>query len=87
MHVIAEHEVSNPKSFWGIAKKDMAKPPSNLKLHQVLPNGDGTKAVCLWEAAKVHEVKTFVDGSVGHVSHNTYFGIEARNTIGLAVHK
>ncbi|MGA9364547.1 MAG: hypothetical protein WBW16_09290 [Bacteroidota bacterium] len=83
MYIIAEHEISNPKSFWEIAKRDTANLPSGLKLHQVLPNGEGTKAVCLWEAAKVDEVKTFVEKAVGHVSRNTYFSVEAGNAVGL----
>ena len=83
MYIIAEHEISNPKSFWEIAKRDTANLPSNMKVHQILPNGEGTKAVCLWEAAKVDEVKAFVEKSVGHVSRNTYFAVEAGNAVGL----
>ena len=40
MYIIAEHEISNPKSFWEIAKSDTASLPSGLKLHQILPNGE-----------------------------------------------
>jgi hypothetical protein len=57
--------------------------PSNLKLHQSLPNGEGTKAVCLWEAAGVDDVKVFVEEAVGKVSTNTYFAVEANNAMGL----
>jgi hypothetical protein len=83
MYIIAEHEISNPKSFWEIAKRETANLPSNMKVHQILPNKEGTKAVCVWEAAKVDEVKAFVEKSVGHVSRNTYFSIETANAIGL----
>jgi hypothetical protein len=83
MYIIAEHEISNPKSFWEIAKRETTNLPSNLKVHQILPNGEGTKAVCLWEAAKVNEVKNFVEKAVGHVSRNTYFSVEAGNAVGL----
>jgi hypothetical protein len=87
MYVIAEHEISNPQSFWEIAKKETANLPSNLKVHQILPNGEGTKAVCVWEATKVDDVKAFVEKSVGHVSRNTYFSVEAANAIGLPTTK
>jgi len=83
MYIIIEHEISNPKTFWEGAKSGMANLPSTMKLHQVLPNREGTKAVCLWEAGGVDEVKALVEGAVGKVSHNTYFAVEAANAQGL----
>ena len=83
MYIIVEHEISNPKTFWEIAKSAIPNLPSNLKLHQTLPNREGTKAVCLWEAARVDEVKEFLESAVGKVSSNTYFAVEAENAMGL----
>jgi hypothetical protein len=83
VYIIAEHEISNPKIFWENANSGLAALPSTLKLHQVLPNGEGTKAVCLWESAKVDDVRDFVEGAVGDVSQNTYFAVETANAIGL----
>ncbi|HET6273987.1 MAG TPA: hypothetical protein VFG32_13495 [Bacteroidota bacterium] len=83
MYIIVEHEISNPKTFWEDAKSGLADLPSNLKLHQSLPNREGTKAVCLWEAASVNEVREFVEGAVGAVSNNAYFAVEAGNAMGL----
>jgi len=83
MYIIAEHEISNPKTFWETAQAATAALPSTLKLHQVLPNGEGTKAVCLWEAGTVDQVREFVEGAVGKVSRNTYFAVEAQNAVGL----
>lgn len=81
MYIVIEHEISNPRAFWDIVKSAVL--PSHLKLHQSLPNGEGTKAVCLWEAAGVDEVKGFVEGALGKVSRNTYFAVEASNALGL----
>ena len=81
MYIIIEHEISNPTLFWETSQK--AEIPSNLKLHQSLPNGDGTKAVCLWEAATVDQVRDFVEGAVGEASNNTYFAVNAENALGL----
>jgi len=83
MYVIIEHEISNPKTFWEIAKTATANLPSHLKVHQVMPNGEGTKAVCLWEAPGVDEVRKLVDGAVGNAARNTYFAVEAQNAMGL----
>jgi len=82
MYIIVEHEISNPKSF-GEKVDGLAHLPSHLKLHQSLPNREGTKAVCLWEAARVDEVKDFVEREVGQFSKNTYFAVEATKAMGL----
>jgi hypothetical protein len=47
MYVIVQHEISNPKTFWETAQTATANLPSHLKVHQTLPNHEGTKAVCL----------------------------------------
>lgn len=83
MYVIVQHEISNPKTFWETAKTATAALPSDLKVHQTLPNGEGTKAVCLWEAPGVDVVKKLIEGAVGKVSRNTYFAVEAANAMGL----
>jgi hypothetical protein len=83
MYVIVQHEISNPKAFWETAKTATAGLPSHLKVHQTLPNHEGTKAVCLWEASGVDEVKKLIEGSVGNVSRNTYFAVETVNAMGL----
>jgi hypothetical protein len=83
MYIIAEHEITNPKTFWEKAQSVLASLPSNVKVHQTLPNQDGTKAVCLWEAATVDQVKGIVEGAVGNVSRNTYFAVEPSNAMGL----
>ncbi len=83
MYVIIEHEISNPKAFWEIAKTATAALPSHLKVHQIMPNREGTKAVCLWEAPGVDEVRNLVDGAAGNTARNTYFAVEAQNAMGL----
>ena len=80
MYIVIEHEISNP-TFWEAVKQ--TEIPSNLKLHQVLPNGEGTKAVCLWEAATLDQVRDFVEETVGKVSNNNYFAVDAENALGL----
>jgi hypothetical protein len=83
MYVLIQHEISNPKTFWETAQAAGAALPSHMKIHQTLPNHEGTKAVCLWEAPGVDDVKKLIEGSVGHVSKNTYFAVETANAMGL----
>ena len=61
----------------------MSNLPKGMKLHKVLPNADGSKAVCLWEAGRLDEVKSFVQSSVGQFSTNEFFEVEAKKAVGL----
>ena len=81
MYIVVEHTITDPQTFGEITQS--ADIPSHLRLHQVLPKGDGTKAVCLWEGPSVDEVRAFVEDGVGHVSDNTYFAVEAERAVGL----
>ncbi len=81
MYVIVEHTINDPETFGAIAAS--AELPSHLTLHQSLPKGDGTKAVCLWEGPGVDEVRAFVEAAVGHLSDNVYFAVDAEKALGL----
>ena len=83
MYVVVEHDISNPQSFWATAQEGMSDLPGNLKLHHVLPDGEGKKAVCLWEGDSEDQVRSFVEDAVGNDSRNTYFAVNAENAIGL----
>ena len=81
MFIVVQHQVSNPQKFWEIVKA--AKMPEGVKIHSTLPNSDGTKAVCIWEAEELNAVKTVVEGAVGQFSRNEYFSVEEKNAMGL----
>jgi hypothetical protein len=79
MHVIAIHSISDPEAFWG-GELDL---PDGTTLPTVLPNGDGTRAVCVWESDSVGTVKNLVEGAAGEISSNEYFEVNADNAQGL----
>jgi hypothetical protein len=83
MFVVAEHRISDPEGFANAVKKATPSIPSELKLHQVLPNADGSSAVCLWEGDSVHKVRQIVEAAVGQFSSNTYFEVAATSAVGL----
>ena len=81
MHIAVIHSISDPDKFWAAA--DESELPEGVALHSALPNSDGSRAVCVWEASSVDEVKDLVDGTVGDVSTNEFFEINADNAQGL----
>jgi hypothetical protein len=83
MYVIVEHTISDPAGFQAVTQA--AELPAHLTLHQVLPNADGTRQVCLWEAADVGAVEAFVEPALAGLSTNTYFIVDPERALGLPV--
>jgi hypothetical protein len=81
MHVVVIHQISDPEKFWGAASESNL--PEAITLHSALPNDDGSRAVCLWEADSLDAVKQVVDDTVGDVSNNEFFEVNAQNAQGL----
>ena len=79
MHVIAIHSISDPGAFWG-GNLDL---PDGTALSSVLPNDDGTRAVCVWESDSVETVRDLVEGAAGAISSNEYFAVNEQNAQGL----
>ncbi len=83
MFIVVQHQISNPQKFWAIAQEATSNLPAGLKVHSTLPNSDGTKAVCIWEAGEINAVKNAIESSVGQYSRNEYFSVEEKNAMGL----
>ena len=81
MHVVAIHAISDPETFWGAAQE--LKLPDGVAIHSTIPNTDGSRAVCVWEADSVDTVQGIVEREVGHVSKNEYYSVDEQNALGL----
>ena len=80
MYVSVIHDVSDPEKFWGM-NPDVI--PEGVVLHSALPNSDGSRAVCLWEADSMDAVKNIIEENVGQYSRNEYYEVNAQNARGL----
>ncbi len=81
MHVVAIHEISDPTTFWAAAQE--LQLPDGVAIHSTIPNTDGTRAVCVWEADSVDTVRDIVEREAGHVSTNEYFPVDEEHAMGL----
>lgn len=79
MHIVAIHSISDPQRFWS-GSLDL---PEGTTLQSALPNGDGTKGVCIWESDSVETVTQLVEGAAGQISSNEYFEVNAGQAQGL----
>lgn len=83
MHVIAVHDVKDPKAFAEGLEPALEKIPSDMTLHSSFPSQDGAQAVCVWEGASVDDVKSFVDGVTEGIADNKYFSVADEKAINL----
>ena len=81
MYIVALQEIFDPRTFWDNARSTPI--PDHLTLHQILPNEDGTQAVCLWEADSLDQVRDFVEEAAGHASITRFFPVAAERAVGL----
>jgi hypothetical protein len=79
MHIVAIHQISDPETFWG-GSLDL---PEGTTLHSAIPNGDGSRAVCVWESDSVDTVRDLVESAAGDISKNEYFEVNAQKAQGL----
>jgi hypothetical protein len=82
VYVTVVHTIHDPEKFWGTTEA-IENLPEGVALHSVFPNNDGSKAVCLWEADSRQTVQNLVEDTVGDVSSNDYFDVNAENARGL----
>lgn len=83
MYVLCNHTVRNPREFWERAKQALPNLPDGIRIHNVFPNADGSRGVCLWEGDSMEHVRAFVDGATADVSDNDFFAVQADNARGL----
>ena len=83
MYVAVEHKISDPKTFWSLARKFVPELPTGIQLHHCHPMPNGSRGICVWEAESVEKLRTFLDGQVGHVSRNEYYQVENKDAVAL----
>jgi hypothetical protein len=76
MYILAQHTISEPAGFWNAADPKAISP--QVKLHHTFPTPDGTRAVCIWEAASVDALRGTLEPLIGRFSRNEYFQVENR---------
>jgi hypothetical protein len=76
MFIMVQHTISEPASFWNAADPNTLSP--QIKLHHTFPTPDGTRAVCIWEAASVDAVRNLLEPLLERISRNQYFAVENR---------
>ena len=82
MYIVAEHTITNPDVFFGLASK-VTDAPSGINPIQFLPSVNKDRAVCLWEAKSVEALKGFLEPLIAQSSRNIYYAVDSTVAIGL----
>lgn len=83
MIIIAHHFIQQPEEFWAAAQQGTAALPANLKLHAVFPSKDMRTGTCVWEAASINDVQTFLDERMGSMAKNVCYEVNETLAMGL----
>lgn len=77
------HKISDPGQFWSRAQESLPNLPAGIKIHAVFPNETMDNATCVWEAESEAQIREYLEGKTGDVSHNDYMRINEANAMGL----
>ena len=83
MLVIAHHNISKPKEFWGKAKEVTSNLPATLKVIGIYPSVDQKSGTCLWDGSSVQEVQQFLDKQTGDLAKNFCYEVNVKESVGL----
>lgn len=82
MFIAIEHEIHDPSKFQECTERVFPL-PDGLHLHQFFPASDMSRAVCLYEAPSVQQLREYIDGTLANASTQRYFQIAEGHAIGL----
>jgi hypothetical protein len=83
MFITILHDIHDPAKFQECAERRVFPLPEGLRVHQFLPARDLSRAVCLYEASSVDELRSHIDEALGDASTQQYFPVAADHAIGL----
>ena len=85
MHVVAIHRILDPEKFFSMDAEEVAGGgPPGVQGRQFFPaTGEGSIAVCLWEADSIESLRDCLDPATAGVSENTYFEVDVERAVGL----
>jgi hypothetical protein len=82
MFIVVEHTITNPDVFFALAAK-VGEAPSGIKALQFFPSVSKDRAVCVWQANSVDDLKGFLEPFSAGSSHNTYYAVDGTKAMGL----
>ena len=85
MYVGVQHRIKDADVAFsrGQALVEGHEAPPGVRLREFYPSQDRTAATCLWEGDSLDSVREYVDSTLGDAVENTYFEVDAEQSVGL----
>jgi len=85
MIILVNHKINNPAAFWASARQSLPQLPEAdvQRVLQVVPNTDMSEATCIWEAASINALDSYLRSKVGDASSETYYEVNVANAMGM----
>jgi hypothetical protein len=77
------HDISDTAAFWSRAEASLPNLPEGIKIHAVMPDAKGAKAICVWEAESLAAITAYLEDKTGDVAKNTYLVINEANGLNI----
>jgi hypothetical protein len=91
MYIVAVNNISDPENFVAGVVDGIPKIPEDIRLHSSLPNAQGSRAVCLWEAESIEKVRSLIEEGIegvpglGPFSNNEFFEVDPKHPIAVGL--
>jgi len=72
MYIAVHHSITDREQFWRILQELSNGSHAGTKIHRILRNEPGDRAVILWEAESVESARDHVESRLGGFSANEY---------------
>ncbi len=83
MYIAVHHSITDREQFWRILQELSNGPSFGTKIHRILRNEPGDRAVILWEAESVEAARNHVESRLGGFSANEYELVKSAHAWGV----
>ena len=83
MYIAVHHSITDRDQFWQILDELSQNSIAGAKVHRILRNEPGDRAVTLWEADSLEAARNHLESRLGPVSGNEYELVESARAWGV----
>ena len=83
MYIAVHHSISDPDRFWRVLEELSDDSAAAAKIHRILRNEPGDRAVILWEADSLEAAQNHLETLFGGFSANEYELVQSARAWGL----
>ena len=83
MYIAVHHNITDREQFWRILEELSQNSIAGARVHRILRNEPGDRAVILWEADSLEDARNHLESRLGPVSANEYELVKSARAWGV----